>query len=49
LIIIGREIAISALREWMAKVGAGEERRSGFHRQAEDREQMIAIPAAAPL
>jgi cardiolipin synthase len=35
-IIIGREIAISALREWMAKIGAAQERGRLAHRQAED-------------
>ena len=36
LIIIGREIAISALREWMAQIGAVEERGGGLRRQGED-------------
>ena len=37
IIIIGREIAISALREWMAELGQTQERRRRLHRQAEDR------------
>ena len=37
IIIIGREIAISALREWMAELGQTQERRRRVRRQAEDR------------
>ena len=37
LIIIGREITISALREWMAQIGQGEERRGLAARQGQDR------------
>jgi CDP-diacylglycerol--glycerol-3-phosphate 3-phosphatidyltransferase len=44
LIIIGREIAISALREWMAKIGAS--RSVAVHRlgKLKTAVQMIAIP-----
>ncbi len=44
LIIIGREIAISALREWMAQIGAS--RSVAVHRvgKAKTTVQMIAIP-----
>ena len=37
LIIIGREIAISALREWMAQIGASQERGGQLARQDQDR------------
>ena len=37
LIIIGREITISALREWMAQVGPVEERGGEHLRKVEDR------------
>ena len=37
MIIIGREIAISALREWMAQLGAGRKTCGGVHRQGQDR------------
>ena len=37
LIIIGREITISALREWMAQIGQVEERGGELPRQSEDR------------
>jgi cardiolipin synthase len=36
LIIIGREIAISALREWMAQIGAEQERGGAHDRQGQD-------------
>jgi CDP-diacylglycerol--glycerol-3-phosphate 3-phosphatidyltransferase len=44
LIIIGREIAISALREWMAQIGAS--RSVAVHRvgKAKTLVQMVAIP-----
>lgn len=44
LIIIGREIAISALREWMAKIGAS--RSVAVHRLGKIKTvvQMVAIP-----
>ena len=44
LIIIGREIAISALREWMAQIGAS--RSVAVHRvgKAKTVVQMVAIP-----
>ncbi len=44
LIIIGREIAISALREWMAQIGAS--RSVAVHRvgKAKTFVQMVAIP-----
>ena len=44
LIIIGREIAISALREWMAKLGRGQERRGHFLGKIKTVSQMVAIP-----
>jgi CDP-diacylglycerol--glycerol-3-phosphate 3-phosphatidyltransferase len=44
LIIIGREIAISALREWMAQIGAS--RSVAVHRAGKLKTllQMVAIP-----
>jgi CDP-diacylglycerol--glycerol-3-phosphate 3-phosphatidyltransferase len=44
LIIIGREIAISALREWMAQIGAS--RSVAVHRigKLKTTVQMVAIP-----
>ena len=44
LIIIGREIAISALREWMAKVGQAASVAVAFIGKAKTVVQMIAIP-----
>lgn len=46
LIIIGREIAISALREWMAQIGAS--RSVAVHRAGKLKTllQMVAIPFA---
>ena len=43
LIIIGREIAISALREWMAKVGAAGKVAVSFIGKLKTTAQMIAI------
>ena len=37
IIIIGREITISALREWMAQIGQDQERGGRVHRQGQDR------------
>jgi cardiolipin synthase (CMP-forming) len=51
-IIIGREIAISALREWMAKVGASASVAVSFIGKVKTSAQMIAIPMllyGAPL
>lgn len=45
IIIIGREIAISALREWMAKIGAAESVAVSFLGKIKTAAQMIAIPA----
>jgi CDP-diacylglycerol--glycerol-3-phosphate 3-phosphatidyltransferase len=44
LIIIGREIAISALREWMAKVGQARSVAVAFIGKLKTVGQMIAIP-----
>ena len=43
-IIIGREIAISALREWMAKIGAAKSIAVSFIGKIKTTAQMIAIP-----
>ncbi|MBL8473545.1 MAG: CDP-diacylglycerol--glycerol-3-phosphate 3-phosphatidyltransferase [Rhodocyclaceae bacterium] len=43
-IIIGREIAISALREWMAKLGAGRSVAVSMLGKIKTTAQMIAIP-----
>jgi len=44
IIIIGREIAISALREWMAKIGAARSIAVSFIGKIKTTAQMIAIP-----
>jgi cardiolipin synthase len=44
LIIIGREIAISALREWMAKIGAGRSVAVSLVGKLKTAAQMVAIP-----
>ena len=44
LIIIGREIAISALREWMAKVGQAKSVAVAFIGKLKTVFQMVAIP-----
>jgi cardiolipin synthase len=44
LIIIGREIAISALREWMAKVGQAKSVAVAFIGKLKTVSQMVAIP-----
>jgi cardiolipin synthase len=44
LIIVGREIAISALREWMAVLGRGKSVAVAFIGKAKTVSQMIAIP-----
>jgi CDP-diacylglycerol--glycerol-3-phosphate 3-phosphatidyltransferase len=44
LIIVGREIAISALREWMAKVGQAKSVAVAFVGKLKTVFQMIAIP-----
>ena len=44
LIIIGREIAISALREWMAQIGASKSVAVSFVGKIKTVSQMIAIP-----
>lgn len=43
-VIIGREIAISALREWMAKIGAAKSVAVSFVGKLKTTAQMIAIP-----
>jgi CDP-diacylglycerol--glycerol-3-phosphate 3-phosphatidyltransferase/cardiolipin synthase len=43
-IIIGREIAISALREWMAKIGAARSIAVSFIGKLKTAAQMVAIP-----
>ena len=44
IIIIGREIAISALREWMAKLGAARSIAVSFLGKIKTTAQMVAIP-----
>src|SRR3990170_2571971 len=44
LIIIGREIAISALREWMAQIGASRSVAVSFLGKIKTVSQMVAIP-----
>lgn len=44
LIIIGREIAISALREWMAKLGQSASVAVAFVGKIKTASQMVAIP-----
>jgi cardiolipin synthase (CMP-forming) len=44
LIIIGREIAISALREWMASIGKSKSVAVAFVGKVKTASQMIAIP-----
>ena len=44
LIIIGREIAISALREWMAKMGQAKSVAVAFVGKLKTLSQMVAIP-----
>mgnify|MGYP003610526749 CR=1 FL=1 len=44
LIIIGREIAISALREWMAKIGAAKSVAVHMIGKVKTTVQMVAIP-----
>jgi len=44
IIIIGREIAISALREWMAKVGAAKSVAVSFVGKVKTAAQMVALP-----
>jgi cardiolipin synthase (CMP-forming) len=44
LIIIGREIAISALREWMAGMGAAKSLAVSFIGKIKTASQMLAIP-----
>lgn len=43
-IIIGREITISALREWMAKIGAARSVAVSFLGKIKTASQMVAIP-----
>jgi len=43
-IIIGREITISALREWMAKIGASKSVAVSFVGKLKTTAQMVAIP-----
>lgn len=45
IIIIGRELTISALREWMAKIGAAESVAVSFLGKIKTVAQMVAIPA----
>ena len=44
LIVIGREIAISALREWMAKIGQSKSVAVAFIGKLKTVSQMVAIP-----
>ncbi len=44
LIIIGREIAVSALREWMAQIGRSKSMAVSFLGKVKTATQMVAIP-----
>jgi CDP-diacylglycerol--glycerol-3-phosphate 3-phosphatidyltransferase/cardiolipin synthase len=44
LVIIGREIAISAMREWMAKIGQAKSVAVAFIGKVKTTSQMIAVP-----
>ncbi|HTZ00086.1 MAG TPA: CDP-diacylglycerol--glycerol-3-phosphate 3-phosphatidyltransferase [Rhodocyclaceae bacterium] len=44
IVIVGREIAISALREWMAKIGAAKSMAVSFVGKFKTTAQMLAIP-----
>lgn len=44
LIIIGREVAVSALREWMAKIGAAKRVAVSVLGKVKTTSQMVAIP-----
>jgi CDP-diacylglycerol---glycerol-3-phosphate 3-phosphatidyltransferase len=44
LIIIGREITVSALREWMAKIGSSKSVAVSFLGKVKTAAQMVAIP-----
>jgi CDP-diacylglycerol--glycerol-3-phosphate 3-phosphatidyltransferase/cardiolipin synthase len=44
LIIIGREITISALREWMAKIGEAKSIAVSFLGKIKTVSQMVAVP-----
>jgi CDP-diacylglycerol--glycerol-3-phosphate 3-phosphatidyltransferase/cardiolipin synthase len=44
LIIIGREVAVSALREWMAAIGAARSVAVSFLGKVKTSSQMLAIP-----
>ncbi len=44
LIIIGREIAVSALREWMAQIGEAKSVAVSFFGKIKTASQMLAIP-----
>ena len=44
IIIVGREIAISALREWMAKIGAAKSVAVSFIGKLKTTAQMLALP-----
>ena len=44
LIIIGREITVTALREWMAKVGAAARVKVNWYGKIKAIAQMVAIP-----
>ena len=44
LIIVGREIAVTALREWMAKIGAAASVKVNWYGKIKTIAQMTAIP-----
>lgn len=44
LIIVGREIAVTALREWMAKIGAASTVKVNWYGKIKTIAQMVAIP-----
>jgi CDP-diacylglycerol--glycerol-3-phosphate 3-phosphatidyltransferase/cardiolipin synthase len=44
VVIIGREIAVSALREWMAKIGQAKSVAVNFLGKIKTISQMIAVP-----
>ncbi|MCI5850668.1 MAG: CDP-diacylglycerol--glycerol-3-phosphate 3-phosphatidyltransferase [Sutterellaceae bacterium] len=44
LIIVGREIAVTGLREWMAKIGASSHTKVNWYGKVKAIAQMVAIP-----
>ncbi len=48
VVIIGREIAVSAMREWMAKIGQSKSVAVNFLGKIKTISQMIAVPLRSP-